>query len=126
MIPCERYAHFTLVRDASLFAVAAVMFMIGFSFEPALALDLAATIALIFAVVQIVRYILLTEDRFRRSEVWQSLRPDERPAGAHGLRVAFDAMQNLMLRFAKTAAGASVMLYGSGLLLSLTVGFDGL
>lgn len=126
MIPCERYAHFTLVRDASLFGVAAVMFMIGFSFEPALALDLAATVALIFAVVQIVRVTLLTEDRFRHGEVWQSLRPDERPAGPQGIRVALDAMQNLMLRFAKTAAGASVMLYGSGLLLSLTFGFEGL
>lgn len=126
MIPCERYAHFTLVRDASLFGVAAVMFMIGFSFEPALALDLAATIALVFAIVQIVRFMRLTEDSFRRGEVWQSLRPDERPAGANGIRVAFDAMQNLMLRFAKTAAGAAIMLYGSGLLLSLTFGFEGI
>ncbi len=126
MIPCERYAHFTLVRDASLFGVAAVMFMIGFSFEPALALDLAATIALIFAVVQIVRFILLTEDRFRHGEVWRSLRPDERPAGVHGIQVALNAMQTLMLRFAKKAAGTAVMLYGSGLLLSLTFGFDGI
>ncbi|RDV03632.1 hypothetical protein [Undibacter mobilis] len=126
MIPCERYAHFTLVRDASLFAVAAVMFMIGFSFEPALAFDLAATVALVFAVLQIVRVSRLTEDRFRHSEVWQALRPDERPAGDNGIRIACDAMQNMMLRFAKTAAGTSVMLYGAGLLLSLTIGFDGL
>lgn len=126
MIPCERYAHFTLVRDASLFGVAALMLMIGFSFEPALALDLGATVALTFAVVQLFRYARLTEDRFRHSEVWQSLRPDERPAGGYGVRVAHGAMRLLMLRFAKTASGTAVVMYGSGLVLAELVGFNGL
>jgi len=126
MNPCERYAQFTLARDAGFFAVAAVTLMVAFSFEPALALDLGASVALIFAVVQVLRVSRLTEERFRRSEVWLALRPDERPAGEHGVRFALTSLQDHMLRFAKSAAGAAVMLYGSGLTYSVTFGFHGL
>lgn len=126
MDPVERYARFTLLRDAGFFAVAAVTLMVGFSFEPALALDLGASVALIFAIVQLLRVARLTEERFRRGEVWLSLRPDERPAGEHGIRIALTSLQDQMLRFAKAASGAAVMLYGSGLTLSVTFGFSGL
>lgn len=126
MIPCERYAQFTLLRDASFFAVAAVTLMIGFSFIPALALDIGASVALIFAVLQVFRVSRLTEERFVRGEVWQALRADERPAGEHGIRVAVATTQDLMLRFARTAAGAAVVMFGFGLALSATIGHDGL
>lgn len=126
MHPCERYTRFTLLRDAGFFAVAAVTLMIGFSFEPALALDIGASVALLFAVVQLFRASCLTEERFRRCEVWQALEPDERPAGPHGIRFALTAAQDEMLRFAKSAAGTAATLYGSGLSVSLTFGFSGL
>lgn len=126
MHPCERYTRFTLLRDAGFFAVAAVTMMIGFSFEPALALDIGASVALLFAVVQMFRASRLTEERFRRCEVWQALEPDERPAGPHGIRFALTAAQDEMLRFAKSAAGTAATLYGSGLSVSLTFGFSGI
>lgn len=126
MNPCESYARFTLLRDAGFFAVAAITLMIGFSFEPALALDIGASVALVFAVVQLLRASNLTEERFRRSEVWRALRPDERPAGEHGMRFALSSLQEQMLRFAKTASGTAVALYGSGLTFSVTFGFSGL
>lgn len=126
MHPCEHYTRFTLLRDAGFFAVAAVTLMIGFSFEPALALDIGASVALLFAVVQVFRASRLTEERFRRCEVWQALEPDERPAGPHGIRFALTAAQDEMLRFAKSAAGTAASLYGSGLSVSLTFGFSGL
>lgn len=126
MNPFERYAYFTLRRDAGFFALAAVTMMVGFSFEPALAMDIGASVALLFAVIQLIRFSRLTEERFRRSEVWRALRPDERPAGEHGIRLAMGSLQDQMLRFAKTASGAAVTLYGSGLTLSMTFGFQGL
>ncbi len=126
MHPCERYTRFTLLRDAGFFAVAAVTMMIGFSFEPALALDIGASVALLFAVVQMFRASRLTEERFRHCEVWQALEPDERPAGPHGIRFALTAAQDEMLRFAKSAAGTAATLYGSGLSVSLTFGFSGI
>ena len=120
MIPCERYALFTLARDASFFLLAAVTLMVGFSFEPPLAFKIGATVALIFTVVMLIRSYLLTQERFLRSEVWRGLAPDERPAGEHGLRIARDYMQELMLRFAKSSSAVAGVLYGSALVLSVS------
>jgi hypothetical protein len=126
MIPCERYAFFTLARDASFFLLAAVMLMIAFSFEPPLAFEIGASVALLFSLLLLVRSYLLTPDRFMRSEVWRGLLPDERPAGEHGVRIARAYMEEQMLRFAKSSSAIAGLLYGSALILSLTVGHDGL
>lgn len=126
MIPCERYAFFTLARDAGFFSLAAIVLMIGFSFEPPLAFEIGASVALFFSVQLLVRRYLLTPDRFRRSEVWRGLDPDERPAGEHGIRIAREYMEELLLRFAKSSSAIAGLLYGSALILSLTVGYDGL
>lgn len=126
MIPCERYAFFTLARDAGFFALAAIVLMIGFSFEPPLAFEIGATMALVFSLFLLARCYLLTRERFLRSEVWRGLLPDERPAGDHGIRIARDYMEELLLRFAKSSSAIAGWLYGSALILSLTVGYDGL
>lgn len=126
MIPCQRYAFFTLTRDAGFFTLAAIVLMIGFSFEPPLAFEIGATMALVFSLLLLLRCLLLTPERFRRSEVWRGLGPDERPAGEHGIRIAREYMEELMLRFAKSSSAIAGLLYGSALILSLTVGYDGL
>lgn len=126
MIPCERYAFFTLARDAGFFSLAAVTLMIAFSFEPPLAFEIGASVALIFSIILLLRSSLLTQERFLRSEVWRGLDPDERPAGEHGVRIARVHVQEMMLRFAKSSSAIAGVLYGSALLLSLTVGYDGL
>ncbi len=126
MIPCQRYAFFTLIRDAGFFTLAAITLMIGFSFEPPLAFEIGATMALVFSLLLLLRCLLLTPERFRHSEVWRGLDPDERPAGEHGIRIARDYMEELMLRFAKSSSAIAGLLYGSALILSLTVGYDGL
>lgn len=119
MIPCARFAFFTLVRDASFFGVAAITLMVGFSFDPLLAIKIGATVALLFALLLMARSYLLTEERFRRSEAWRALKPEERPAGEHGMQVARAAMHQLMLRFAKNASGVASAMYGAALLLAL-------
>lgn len=126
MIPCERYAFFTLARDAGFVSLAAITLMVAFSFEPPLAFEIGATVALIFSVVLLIRSCLLTQERFLRSEVWRGLTPDERPAGEHGVRIARAYMEELLLRFAKSSSAAAGLLYGSALILSATVGYDGI
>ncbi|MFN3655696.1 MAG: hypothetical protein ACK4UO_00410 [Pseudolabrys sp.] len=115
MIPCARFAQFILTRDASFVTLAGVTLMVGFSFAPALACAIGATIALLFALLLIARSHLLTEERFRRSEAWRALTPQERPAGEHGLHLAQAAMRELMLRFAKNAAALAIALYAAAL-----------
>ena len=68
MIVFARFAYFTLVRDTGFVALAAGLLMLAFSFEPPMAFDVGATVALVFALGLLVRVLCLTESRFTRSE----------------------------------------------------------
>jgi hypothetical protein len=116
--PFRRFAVFTLARDASFVALAASTLMVGFSFAPALAFGIAAYVALIFSVVLALRALLLTDERFRRSEVWQALEPHERPDGEAERQWAQEHWKELLLRSAKTAAACAITLYSSSLVTS--------
>jgi hypothetical protein len=118
MNPFARFAFFTMVRDASFVALTAATLMLAFSFEPPLAFKIGATVALIFSIGLIIRSYFLTEERLLRSEVWRSLRPDERPAGIQGRQLARAQLDELLLRFAKAASGIAGILYSSALVLS--------
>lgn len=122
MIPCRRYAVFTLMRDAGFFGIAAFTLMVAFSFEPALAFKIGATVVLLFALLMLARSYLLTDESFQQSEIWRSLRPEERPAGERGLQVARATLQELMLHFAKTAAGVACVMYCGALVLAAASG----
>jgi hypothetical protein len=119
MLPSTRFAYFTLSRDAGFVTLAGALMMVGASFEPALAFDIGATVALLFSLVLVARAWRLTEERFRHSEAWTALRPEERPGGEQGLVLARAHMSELLLRFAKGAAGIAGILYGSALAVSV-------
>lgn len=118
MIPCRRFAFYTLARDASFAALAGSVMMVAASFEPALAFKIGATVALVFSLLLLARSYRLTDERFRRSEAWRALRPDERPAGEHGPQFARAQFNELLLHFAKAAAGVAGIMYCSGLMLA--------
>lgn len=120
MIPCRSFAFYTLARDASFVSLAAATMMLAASFEPALAFKIGATVALTFSLLLLARLFFLTDERFRRSEAWLALRPEERPAGEDGRKFARAQLEELLLRFAKTSAGIAGILYSSALLLSVS------
>lgn len=120
MIPCRSFAFFTLARDASFVSLAAATMMVAASFEPPLAFKIGATVALTFSLVLLARLFFLNDERFRRSEAWQALRPEERPAGENGQKFARAQLEDLLLRFAKTSAGIAGILYSSALMLSVS------
>ena len=127
MLPCERFACFTLTRDSLFVALAGAVLMVAFSFAPPLAFRIGASVALLFSVFLLARSYFLTDERFRRSEAWRSLTPEERPAGGQGPRLARDQFQLLLLRFARGGAAVAVFLYGSALMFSAAMdpsGFD--
>jgi hypothetical protein len=126
MVPFRRFAFFTVARDTGFVALAALMLMLAYSFEPPLAFKVGATVALIFSLLLLARCYLLTEERFQRSEAWRALHADERPAGEQGLRMARAQFDELLLRFAKGASGVAGLLYISALLLSAGTGQNGL
>lgn len=119
MLPFTRFAYFTVARDASFVGLAAALLMLVFSYSPAMACEAGATVALIFSIGLLIRAFCLNEQRFLRSEAWSQLRDEERPVGEHGKIWAQVELQELLLRFAKTAAGIAGILFGTALLLSL-------
>jgi hypothetical protein len=112
----RRLAVFTLARDASFVGLAAATFMLGFSFVPALAFAIGASIALAFSLALLIRAAWLTEQRVTGTEVWRALQPNERP----DTRCARDDLQEELLRFAKSASGISISLYSISLLASIS------
>ena len=119
MIHFARFAYFTLFRDASVFALAAALLMMCFSFSLPIAFDAGGVMMLLFAVLLLLRVFFLTEQRFERSEAWSALDEDEKPQGYDGLVWARAELETMMLRFAKTAAGISGLLFGSALVVSV-------
>jgi hypothetical protein len=119
MNPFTRFAFFTVARDATFVTLAAMLLMLVFSFEPALACKVGATIALVFSVGLLARAYFLTEQRLERSEVWRALPEDERPPGDDGRRWAKGHLQLLLLHFARGASAFAGLLYCSALVMAL-------
>ena len=122
MNPFTRFAFFTVARDTGFVTLAAMLLMVAFSFKLALALEVGATIALVFSVGLLARVYFLTEERLERSEVWRALPEDERPPGDDGRRWAKGYLELLLLRFAKGASGFAGLLYASALVLAMAEG----
>ena len=116
----RRLAFAVIARDAIFVAVAGGTLMVAFSFAPALALNIGANVSLLFAIAMLLRAACLSEERIHRTEVWRDLLPRERPFGNSGRRLARDDMQELLLRFAKAAAGTAIILYALSLYISLS------
>jgi hypothetical protein len=108
MNPFRQLAEQTLARDASFVALAGIVLMVAFSFEPPTAFKSGGTVALMFAAGQVFRASRLTDDGVHRLEAWRFLDPGERPAGDSGRRWARDSFEELLLRAAKTAAAIAI------------------
>jgi hypothetical protein len=76
------------------------------------ALLAAATVALLFALVLMARAGRLTERNVTRGRFWRTVPPRHRPPGQAGVRLAYRALQDTWLRFAKGAAMLAIVLAG--------------
>jgi hypothetical protein len=119
----DRLAQFAFsltLRDASFVALAAFTLMVAFSFDPPLALVIGAHVALMFSLFLLYRVTVLTDERMKRTELWRVLEPHERPRGDFALVLAHDRLEEVLLRFSKTAAGIACTLF------SLSIGMSAL
>ena len=124
----DRFAQFSLgvaFRDTSFVALAAITLMVGFSFNPPLALAIGAHIALIFSLFLLYRVTVLTDEHIKRTEPWRELEPHERPRGNHALAIARDRLEEVLLRFSKSSAGIASTLFILSLGVSLSCRANG-
>lgn len=113
------FAALTVARDAGFTTLAAIILMVAFSFEPAIAFSIGASIALTFSVFLLLRADGLDEDHIASTEPWRILEPEERPRGTSDRSTACDVFEQILFRFAYAAAGLAVALYGAALLASI-------
>ena len=119
MAAFRRFAFAAAARDAAFVALAAGTLMLAFSSAPALSFSIGANAALAFALAMLLRAACLKDEGIDRTEAWLTLQPQERPSGEAGRRGARDELQDVLLRFAKSAAGVAIILYGASLFVSL-------
>lgn len=112
----DRFAFATTARDTGFVTLAAVTLMIGFSFDPPTALKIGGTIAFLFCLGLLYRLMRLERTGLCQTEVWKILHPHERPVEAQEIRAAHAALQRVLMRFAKGAAGVACTLLGISLL----------
>jgi hypothetical protein len=104
----RRLASFTIARDSAFMALLGSTLMVAFSFAPLLAIKIGATLALMHAVILMLRAARLTDETIARTEPWMALAVNERPAGDHARRMACRHLEETMLHFAKNSAALSI------------------
>ncbi len=112
-------AFSAMICDTAFVAIAGAILMFAFSFNLRLALTLGAGVSLAFCLRLIYRWSQLQKKGVCQTEIWQIMEPDELPREAPAIRGAQDRMEELLLRFAKGAAGVTVALAGPAFLMSL-------
>jgi hypothetical protein len=113
-----QYAFSVVLRDAIFVSLTVVPAMVGFSFNPPLAIAIGAHVALAFSLFLLFRVTILTDERVKRTEAWRDLTPRERPQGDVALAMAHDELEYVLLRFSKSAAGVACVLFVLSLSLS--------
>jgi hypothetical protein len=111
----DRCAFATTACDTSFVVVAAVILMIGFSFDPPLALRIGGFLSFLFCLVLLYRLYRLERLGLAYTQVWKILEPHERPARAQDIRLAQAYLERVLMRFAKGAAGVACVLLATSL-----------
>jgi hypothetical protein len=119
----DRFAQFAfsvVLRDAIFVGLTAMPVMVGFSYNPPLAIAIGAHVALAYSLFLLYRVTILTDERVKKTEAWRELSPRERPMGEVALAIAHDTLEDVLLRFSKGAAGVACMLFIISLSLRLS------
>jgi hypothetical protein len=103
-------AFYLTLWHAILATIVAVLLIALNDLGLASSLLIAANLALLFALVLMVRAGHLTDRRIKRGQLWRTLAPQQRAAGEAGLRMARQALQHAYLHFARGAAAVAIVL----------------
>ena len=111
MDPFRATAFHLALWYAVLAALGAVLLIALNDVAPATAFLIAATVALLFALVLIAAVGRFTR-HITRGQFWRTLPPGQRPASEAGLQMARRALYDTWLSFAKGAAAVAIVLSG--------------
>jgi hypothetical protein len=106
----EQFAEISVARGSAFAGLAIFTFMIGLSWDMALASKVGGVLALLMSVVLTVKGQRALRRPVRNTELWSMLDRGDRPAAATAQRVVGAALRTCYLRFALHAACLSIVL----------------
>ena len=118
----ERAAHVSVARACGFCALAVICFMVGFSYQPALALRVGGMLCLAVTLVLLFKAAAAQRQPYRSTETWLMLPEAERPPPAIAQALIAQVLRRVFLQYARYAASASVVLLAAAVLLALVPG----
>lgn len=107
---CRETAFCLTLWYAVLTSIVAVLAIALSDLDLATALLAAANVALLFALILMLRAGRLTEANVTDGQFWHTLPVKERPRGEGGARIARRALRDAWLSFAKGGAAVAIVL----------------
>lgn len=113
----EEQAEICVARACGFAALAIFTFMLGLSWDLALACKTGGVLVLAVSLILIVKGLRAADRPVRKTELWMTLEPNLRPNAVVAQRVLGAILRTCYLRFALHAASVSVWLLGVSLAL---------
>lgn len=110
----EQLAHLSVARGCGFAALGIATMMVGLAGHMPTAFKAGGILLLIVCLVLILKAARAGRRRYRDTELWVMLEPNERPSEAVAQRVIASALRHMYLCFARRfALGAALLLTGS-------------
>jgi hypothetical protein len=118
----EQAAHVSIGRACGFCGLAILCFMVGLSYDPALAAKLAGASALAVSGVLILRSRLVAHTPYKQTETWLILAEEHRPPPAQAQQVISRVLGRVYLEYARYAAVAAAVLVLTSMILGALAG----
>jgi hypothetical protein len=118
----ERAANVSVARACGFCALAIICFMVGFSYQPALAARVGGMLSFSVTMGLLVKAALAERQPYRSTETWLMLPEAERPPPAIAQAVIGSVLRRVFLQYARYSASATVLLLLVAVLHSLVFG----
>lgn len=106
----ESLAELSVARGCGFAGLAILTFMVGLSWDLALACKVGGLLALFVCMLLLLKTWRAPYRSVRKTELWMMLEPSQRPVAPVAQRVISATLQTCYLRFALLAAGLSAAL----------------
>jgi hypothetical protein len=118
----ERAANVSVARACGFCALGIICFMVGFSYQPALAARVGGMLCFAVTVGLLLKAAVAQRKPYRSTETWLMLAEAERPPPAIAQAVIGAVLRRVFLQYASYSASASVLLLAAAVLHALVLG----
>jgi hypothetical protein len=115
----RRIAEETVLRACGFGSLAIFCFMVGLSFNPAVAFQSGGVLTMLMTGILVFKAFEARTKPYRRTEMWLYLPRELRPPAASAQQITATLMREIYLRFAMWTAAVAIIMWAIALLVSL-------